>query len=241
MNNSNDALRSSPHPTRLLNSWASQREATLITLPRLKAVWPWLAEARYAWLSVAVIVIALVVSLRPHTAEPVIRLTGLVLQLMGIATVIWGISETRALFGHPSLTSKAKSWLARFPLLRRNVVIGVGGAALSAAVGKARGYGTHGPGPNPTIQTRLDALEKNVIAIHERITQTQAEMDEGFYKSADALKREEQSRLAEDTAIREKLEATGTGGVHISAIGASWLFVGVILSTASVEIAAFIK
>jgi hypothetical protein len=34
----------------------------------------------------------------------------------------------------------------------------------------------------------------------------------------------------------KKLEATGTGGIHISAIGASWLFVGVILSTAAVEI-----
>jgi len=37
------------------------------------------------------------------------------------------------------------------------------------------------------------------------------------------------------------LEATGTGGVHISAIGASWLFVGIILSTAAPEIAEFLK
>ena len=79
-----------------------------------------------------------------------------------------------------------------------------------------------------------------MTAIHERISQTQAEMDQEFQKTADALKREGQSRVAEDIAIREKLEATGTGGVHISAIGASWLFVGVILSTASVEIAALI-
>jgi hypothetical protein len=137
----------------------------VITLSRIKAVWPWLAEARHAWLSVAVIAVALVVSLRPHTAEPVIRLTGLVLQLMGIATVIWGISETRTLFGHPSLMRKAKVWLGIFPLLRRNVVIGVGGASLCTSMGKARAYGTHGPGPNPTVDSRLDALEKNVTAI----------------------------------------------------------------------------
>jgi hypothetical protein len=37
------------------------------------------------------------------------------------------------------------------------------------------------------------------------------------------------------------LEASGTGGVHISAIGASWLFVGVILSTAAIEIAELLK
>jgi hypothetical protein len=66
-------------------------------------------------------------------------------------------------------------------------------------------------------------------------------MDEEFQKSADAMKREENSRQEEDKAIREKLEATGTGGVHISAIGASWLFVGVILSTGSAELAVLLK
>lgn len=208
---------------------------------RLKAVWAWLAEARYTWLSAAVIGTALVISLRPHTAESVIRLTGLVLQLLGIGTVIWGISKTRALFGHPSLASKTRAWLSRFPLLRRNVVIAAASTTLSLGVGKARGYVTHRPGADPTIEARLDALEKNVTAIHERISQAQREIDEGFQKTADALKLEEQSRQAEDNAIRERLEVTETGGVYISAIGASWLLVGVILSTAATEIAALLK
>jgi hypothetical protein len=217
------------------------KEHMPISASRLSAVWQWLVEARHAWLAAAVVCVALVMSLRPHTTEPVIRLTGLVLQLLGIGTVIWGISETRALFGHASLTSKARAWLGRFPLLRRNVVVAAGGVALSAAVGKGRAHVTHGPGANPTIDTRLEALEKNVTSIHERISQTQKEMDEEFQKTTDALKREEQSRQAEDRAIREKLEATGTGGVHISAIGALWLFVGVILSTAATELAELLK
>jgi hypothetical protein len=212
-----------------------------INASRLKAVWPWLVEARHASLAAAVICVALVISLRPHTTEPVIRLTGLVLQLLGIGTVIWGISETRALFGHGSLRSKARAWLGRFPLLRRNIVFAAGNLELSAFVAKGRAHVTHGPGANPTIETRLEALEKNVTSIHERISQTQKEMDEELSKTADALKREEQSRQAEDRAIREKLEATGTGGVHISAIGALWLFVGVILSTAATELAQLFK
>ena len=77
--------------------------------------------------------------------------------------------------------------------------------------------------------------------IHERITNTEKEMDEGFHKATEALKSEELARLTEDNFIRGKLEATGTGGVHISLIGASWLFVGVILSTAGIEIAEFLK
>ena len=208
---------------------------------RFKAVGLWFAEARYAWLSLAVIGVALVIALRPHTTEPVIRLSGLVLQLLGVSTVIWGISETRALFGHPSFASKTRAWLSRFPLMRRDVFVAVGDVSMSLAAVKGRAYQTYGPGDDPTIEARLDALEKNVTAIHERISQTQKEMDEEFQKTANAIMRETQSRQAEDNAIREKLEATGTGGVHISAVGASWLFVGVVLSTRAIEIAEFLK
>ena len=92
-----------------------------------------------------------------------------------------------------------------------------------------------------TIESLAEALEKNVTSIHERITQAQNEIDGEFRKAADALKNESQLRVTEDNLIREKLVATGTGGVHISAIGASWLFVGVILSTAAIEIADLLK
>lgn len=212
-----------------------------ISVTRIKQLWPWVVEARFAWLALSVIVVALTVSFRPHTPESVIRLTGLVLQLFGIGTVIWGISETRALFGHPSFAAKAKSWIGRFPLRRRNIVLAAGAGSLSAAIGKSRGYLMQGLGPNPTVATRLDALENNVSLIHERISSTEKEMDEEFRKTTEMLKSEEQARQLEDNAIRAKLESTGTGGVHISAIGASWLFVGVILSTAGVEIAELLK
>lgn len=62
-------------------------------------------------------------------------------------------------------------------------------------------------------------------------------MDQKFRSHADFLKREERTRAQEDQAIREKLEATETGGLHISAMGVLWLFIGVTLSTAATEIA----
>lgn len=212
-----------------------------MTSGRLRAVWSWLSEAKHTWLAVGVTAVALFVSLRPGASEPAIRLTGLVLQLLGIGTVIWGISETRALFGHPSLVWKARAWLGRFPLLRRSVVVPARGVSASTAVGTARAVAMHFPGTNPTIDDRVEALERNIGAIHERITQTQREIGTEFQKTVDAVKREGQVRETEDRAIGEKLEATGTGGVHISAIGALWLFVGVALSTAAPEIAELLK
>jgi len=208
---------------------------------RIKTIWPWLLEIRYAWLSVIVIFGALAISLRPHTTEPVIRITGLILQLLGVCTVIWGISETRALFGHPSLASKTKAWFGRFPMLRRTINLSASVSGISIVGGRASAFVTNNPGPNPTVETRLDSLERNISLIHERITQAQNDMDQEFRKAEESLKLEKQSRQEEDNTTREKLEATGTGGVHISAIGASWLFVGVILSTASLEIANWLK
>ena len=55
------------------------------------------------------------------------------------------------------------------------------------------------------------------------------------------LKREEQARISSDSEIMTKLETTETGGLTISAIGAVWLFVGVILSSSSVELAHFLQ
>ena len=212
-----------------------------INASRIKAIWPLLVETKYTWLPALVVCLALFISLRPGTTESLIRLTGLVLQLLGIGTVIWGISETRALFGYPSFTSKTKGCLGSFPLFRRNVVVAVSGETLSVIGGKAMVYGTHGSGANSTNETRLDALEKNISSIHERINKAQKETDEEFQSITNTLKCEAQSRQADVSAIQKKLETTGTGGIYISAIGATFLFVGVILSTASVEIAGFLK
>lgn len=104
-----------------------------------------------------------------------------------------------------------------------------------------RGRASHSPGPNATLDARVEALEKNIVGVNERLDQTQREMDDQFRKAEAAVRQAEEILAAEDRVIREKLEATGTGGVHISAIGALWLFVGVTLSTASPEISRWLQ
>jgi len=66
-------------------------------------------------------------------------------------------------------------------------------------------------------------------------------MDQRFRSHVDDLKQEERNRAREDQSIREKLEATETGGLHISVMGALWLFVGVTLSTGASEIARWLN
>ncbi|HET9823065.1 MAG TPA: hypothetical protein VFQ16_14685, partial [Burkholderiaceae bacterium] len=112
------------------------------------------------------------------------------------------------------------------------------GIASATAFGRARGHVTHGTPPNATVDQRLEALEKNFGALHDRISATQKELDEEISKLKTSVSEEARQREQEDKENRKLTEMTATGGVHISAIGAVWLFVGVVLSTAGVEIAA---
>ncbi len=213
----------------------------MININRIRAIGPWLAEGRYAWITIGTTAVALIFCLRPGVEERSIRLIGLALELLGVATVIWGISETRAFFGHKSICSTAKDWGLRFPLLRQHHTLAAAGIELKAVVGNARAYGTHGAGADPSLEARITALERNITAIHERITETQNELDQRLHNVYESAATEKAERAAEDEKLRGMLEATATGGIHISAMGAVWLFFGVILSTTASELACWLS
>lgn len=202
----------------------------------------WLSQMKYAWFSIGIVLVALCVAMRPCSTEPQIRIIGLILQLLGIWTVVWGISETRAFFGHPTFIQKTKEWIMQCPLKHQNNASISGSCNISLiANGSTSAFFVHGAGENPTIESRIQAAEKNILTIHERISQIQKSVETEAHKATSTLQKESQLRQIEDDILHTKLETTGTGGVHISAIGATWLFVGVILSTASVEITKLLK
>ena len=207
----------------------------------IKATLRWIAAPFHVWLCLGVTVAALIISLRPNTPEPVIRLTGLVLQLLGVLTVAWGISETRALFGRPSIRSKISAWLSAAPFLKPHHGSATGRASVGGIRVKARGHATHGAGESPTTESRLQALEKNIEVVHQRITGLAQEYDQELSHLSTSLREEQASRVQQVTSVHTRLEEFGTGGVHISAIGAAWLFVGLVLSTAGPELARLVN
>jgi hypothetical protein len=167
----------------------------------VRAFVSWLFSPKYVWACFVVLAVAFVVCLRPGTSEPVIRLTGLVLQLIGIFTVLWGISETRAQFGRPSIASVMRQWLSAIPLGRKKIVSATASVNLGPVTARARGYGTHNP-VDQTVGSRLDAIEKNIGVVHDRITAFQNETDQELRKLADRVREEQGARSQEDQAIR---------------------------------------
>ena len=152
-----------------------------------------------------------------------------------------GIEQTRRLFDHPTLLKVAAEWLKQFPQYRQSVVIGVGAGAIASATAKARGYVTSNPPPNATIDQRVASLESNVGHLNKRIDDVYTEFDSSIREQTAALDKERQDRMVEDSRIASKLETSGTGGLHISAVGALWLVVGVIFGTGSSEIARWLQ
>lgn len=178
----------------------------------------------------------LVISLYSAT-EPTIRLTGLVLQILGIGTVIIGIEKTRQLFAHPTLRSVLNKWLAERPRLGRTTFTASPSAGVLALVtGKGRGYVTNNPPAGASANERLESLEKNVGILNSRISGVQGELDALERQQSEALRQERNARTMADDQLRDKLEGLATGGFIISLAGATWLFIGVALSTLAPEL-----
>lgn len=207
----------------------------------LRAILYWLFDASLFWFAVGVVITSLFFVVRKGVSEPEIRLTGLALQVLGIATVAWGIRETRALFGRPDILTLARNWFRRAPVYGKRVVSGSFNITLPGLEAHARGYASSTATLDATIEKRVGVLEENIKHLNRRIDETQAEIDQNSQAQSAALEQEKQERSQQDQELSVKLEATETGGLHISAMGALWLFVGVTLSTASVEIAAWLK
>jgi chromosome segregation ATPase len=99
-----------------------------------------------------------------------------------------------------------------------------------------RGHVSANAGANATVEARIEALEKNVGILSDRIALTQNEMDKKLREQTERLKQERASWQRDHEQLSKRLEASETGGLHVSAAGVLLLFFGVAMSTASPEI-----
>lgn len=207
----------------------------------IKSVSRWSIEWRYFCVGLLVVAVPIWLGIRYGADESMIRITGMILQLLGIGTVAWDINSTRKEFGHPGVLKVWHQRLRRFPLFGKQAVTGTCDATLPALTGSVRGRKSVSAGPEATNEERIQALEDNLRIVHDRVSQTQNEIDQGLRKYSEELTLEKQVRIQEDKKIHAKLEATETGGLHILGMGALWLFQGVIMSTVPAELAKWLR
>src|SRR3954452_4255273 len=92
-----------------------------------------IADIFLFWCSLIVTILPMVAFFF-YPSEKSIRLWGLFLQECGVGTVIWGVWNTRKLFGRPSFVARIPMWWQRRPTFR-NQTITVRSAGSQATVG----------------------------------------------------------------------------------------------------------
>lgn len=200
----------------------------LMRWPR-RLLW-WLLRVRLAIFCAAVVVLALAASLAHFQSEPSIRISGMLLQLLGISAAAIGIRDTRRMFGKPSFLQLARNWLQTIPGIKPQVVNLSGSAKLSFSA-TAKAHLWHGAGQEPTVESRLSAAESNLLELYNRANAAESAFDNHVRAAKQSLQEEKNARTEEDRQLHLKIQAASTDGLHLAAVGAVWLASGVIMSS----------
>ncbi len=175
-------------------------------------------------------------------ADNFLRYCGLMLQLAGMLTVVFGLRDKGRLFERPSLVASVRRWLQRRPrwgaMPQTVMVAGTGSFSLS---GSARLSVWHGVPADASLEARMHALEANVATLREEYDQNTQECHEAMKKTNDALTSERRERQATVGRLQEQVEKLGAGGLHLELMGVVCLFLGVVLATISKELAALVS
>jgi len=204
----------------------------------------WLARAWRVWsVFLVVVAIMLIASLLPGALEDRVRLSGMTLELLGVLTVAFGLKEKRILFQRPGLVDHFRSWWGSRPRFGArpvtHTISGAGGIGMSGAVGRASVW--RGTPPDASLEVRVATLEANTLRLREEQSELAKELNEETRNRNEAVNALRAAHDDTTKKLRTQLETFGAGNLNIEAAGLFWLVLGVILATASPEIASAVK
>lgn len=158
------------------------------------------------------------------------------LQLGGVFTVVLGILKTRTEFRHASVWSQFRSWAKVFPPLHPTKVTVSAHSIMPGLTGEGYMYSTHGPAADQTIEGRLGHLEDVIKKLESAHGRTYIAVLQAEKKAQKALDKQARQLSSQIDTVNGKIEATATGGLHISAGGAILIFFGTVFGGAGQEL-----
>jgi hypothetical protein len=204
-------------------------------LPKMARWFFW--ESRVGWLVILAFASVTLLIVPFWCLERQIRILGMSLQLFGFGTVAWGLTKTRKQFNKPTFWQASLIWLKSRPRFKpQHHVISVAGLSVGAAFGRARA--TVGPGPDTTLERRVEILEQNYESLFKEVGAIDDTLTRKAQELSDAIRTERAEREARDTRIEAQVTDAVAGGLPLDWVGVIYFFIGVIAGTASQEIAA---
>jgi hypothetical protein len=200
----------------------------------------WDSASRRVWAAMIGVPFAMLVGWRCSGGwEGRVRITGLVLQLMGALIAVVGVNSRRKLFDRSSLLQLLTAWCGRFP--HRNVTVSVVGAGAMAMAGAAvTAIGTVSAEKTASVLHRIDLLEQGQQQLFGLSNDLRRIIEQERAVRSAELQAERIQREKKDEENRKTLQEAAAGGLHLEVIAIVWVFLGVLLATASPEIAKFL-
>jgi hypothetical protein len=215
----------------------------LMNINRLKTwlyeVWNWLKETTIWFMCCLVLFDSYLFGFHVWNSEMSVRVSGFVLQILGMIFAIHGLLKIRTHFGQSPYMKLFLAWMNRFPKWNRGTVINIKGALTSTAGCKANIDIWTLDDPGDRIELRIKGIIHNL----NHLKKAQRINEEGIDTLHDELKEykveTDQKQKEMKQQIHSDLESLHTDDISISLIGLIWLTVGISMSTMSQEIYKF--
>lgn len=203
-------------------------------MSRIKEVASWLAEPIAVWALFGTILLWILIGpWWSNCLEPRFRVLGILLQFYGIWTVYQGIKDKHKLFSQPSMICRCANYFRRFPLRKRQIVMGVAAATIQLPGISARLIVR--AGQDASLSDRLSRLEANFDGLFNEVGDISSRVNAQTRSTVERLAAEEGARKHDVETVNRKLEAATAGGLHIDLLG---LWLGVVPGTVIGGIAA---
>jgi hypothetical protein len=201
-----------------------------------KAWKAWAHDGWIGWVAFLLLMVGFVWLAATAPTQNAVRLIGFVYEIVGIAVVFIEIAKASGKNQVTPLHRRMTSYLRRLPLLpqKTNTVIAAGTATLSLTGGRARL--SVGLSPTATPDQRIAFLERQVKALDDRIDAMDLRLEAEEKARADAMVTERSARVSAVADLNKRIRDVEVGGLDLSLFGVFFLFVGVILTTATPEI-----
>jgi hypothetical protein len=206
-----------------------------------KEIYSWAIEPQLAFLCFSILILAVLTSFYTWPSERTIRISGYVLQFLGMLFAIRGILKIRAYFGHPTLKILLIAWIQRFPKWKRDIIISAGDVKIGTIGLDARIEIWAPDIPNDVLEKRLEAVLLNLNSLRE-MQSTLAGQIKKIEKNHKSLKESQKQELEKiEKRVNSEIETLHTKDILISLIGLVWLTFGITMSTLSIEISSIFQ
>ena len=163
-----------------------------------------------------------------------IRWVGLLLQIAGFTIVVLQLDTRRRLFRKPSFFSRIRDYWKSFPspfVKTVNISMHASAGAPSMSVTLRTK-----PGPNTTLERRIEILESEIEKLRQHLRKTDRTLSDYKAESKRSFDEVREEVSSGDNKLEQLMDEAIVGGINLEWVGVVYFITGIFLATAASDI-----